>query len=65
MMLKLNEYKKNVISNVFRDLSKVIFAALIIGPFVAGGSIKLYVTGTISFLIFLTVAIIFKEKKNG
>jgi len=64
-MFSLNKYKRNVVSNVFRDLSKVVFTALIIGPFVTGGSLKLYLTGIISFLIFLIIAIIFKEQENG
>ncbi len=64
-MLQINNYKKNVISNIFRDLSKVIFTALIIGPFVTGGSLTIYLTGIVSFFIFLIIAVIFKEKENG
>ncbi len=64
-MFKLKNYKKNVISNIFSDLSKVAFTALIISPFIKGGAIKLYLTGFVTFVIFVTVAIIFKEKENG
>ena len=64
--MKLNNPQKSVISNIFRDLSKLTTIALVIGPFVQGQvfNFPALIGGLITVFVMGTVAVIFATDKK-
>ena len=62
LRLKLNKEQKEIISNIFRDITKIIFTMLIIGP-VLSKNVKGIFPGIIAFILTLFIAIYFKRGK--
>lgn len=64
--MKFNEGQKEVISNIFRDLTKLTIVALVLGQFVPGQhfSWMIFIGGLVAAILMATTAVLFASNNK-
>lgn len=63
--MKIDAGKRKALSKVFINITGIVFGLLLIGPLVSdkGFNLSVFVFGTVLFLVFLFLVIIFEPSK--